>query len=115
MPSGRCDPGAKTYDVRVCAFSHEMHHKDTSGFYSVEFDAWFSNPTCYNLMRLKTGSLDVTKNKHLFETLVAIRDKHYPAHVIQRNREKLAHKIRSGEVRVIRQVHRDRNDRVEVE
>jgi hypothetical protein len=66
-------------------------------------------------MRLKTGSLDVTKNKHLFETLVAIRDKHYPALVIQRNREKLAHKIRSGEVRVIRQVHRDRNDRVEVE
>ena len=115
MTFGRSTLGGKTYDVRVCAFSHEMHHKDTTGFHSIEFDAWFSNPTCYNLMRLKTGSLDVTKNKHLFETLVAIRDKLYPTEVIQRNREKLASKIRSGEVRVIRELHRDSGHRVDVE
>lgn len=93
------------YTVRACAFSHEVYSLNTCGFYSAEYDLWFANPTCYNLMRLKNGDLNMKKNPSLVSTLIEVRNKHYPPEVIERNRRKLTAKIRNNYYTVVRQVH----------
>ena len=97
--------GFPPYTVRACAFSHEVYPLHTSGFYSAEYDLWFANPTCYNLMRLKNGDLDMKKNPSLVSTLIEVRNKHYPPEVIERNRKKLTAKIHNNYYTVVRQVH----------
>ena len=97
--------GFPPYTVRACAFSHEVYPLHTSGFYSAEYDLWFGNPTCYNLMRLKNGDLDMKKNPSLVSTLIEVRNKHYPPEVIERNRKKLTAKIHNNYYTVVRQVH----------
>ena len=72
--------------VRVCGFSHEAYSLSTSGFYSLEYDMWFANPTCYQLMRLKNGDLDMKKNPGLVKTLIEIRNNLYPPEMIEKNR-----------------------------
>ena len=94
-------------NVRVCHFCHATHHRDTGGFDSIEFDNWFCNTTCYQLMRLKTGSLNFTKTNGLAKTLIDIRDKHYSANVIERNRRDLTEKLRNGTYKIIRKVHHE--------
>jgi len=93
------------YNVRVCAFSHQVYHLNTVGFYSEKYDAWFSNPTCYQLMRLKNGELNMKNNPSLVSTLIDIRNKHYSTDVIERNRKKLTEKIRNNYYTVVRQIH----------
>lgn len=97
--------GFPPYTVRACAFSHETYPLNTTGFYSAEYDQWFANPTCYNLMRLKNGDLNIKKNSDLVSTLIEVRNKHYPPEVIERNRKRLAEHIRNKYYTVVRQVH----------
>jgi hypothetical protein len=97
--------GFPPYTVRACAFSHQTYPLNTSGFYSVEYEQWFANPTCYNLMRLKNGDLDMKKNPDLVSTLIKIRNEHYFPELIERNRKKLAQHIRNNYYTVVRQVH----------
>ena len=97
--------GSPPYTVRACAFSHEVYHLNTSGFYSAEYDLWFANPTCYNLMRLKNGDIDMKNNPVLVSTLIKIRNNHYSPEVIDRNRKKLAANIRNNYYILVRQVH----------
>tara|TARA_A200000159_G_C6987799_1_gene200325 strand:+ start:157 stop:498 length:342 start_codon:yes stop_codon:yes gene_type:complete len=93
-------------NVRVCHFCHAAHHRDTTGFDSIEFDNWFCNTTCYQLMRLKTGTLNFTKTNGIAKTLIDIRNKHYSADMIERNRRNLTDKIHNGTYKIIRKVHR---------
>ena len=101
------------HPVRVCGFSHEVYSLSTTGFYSVEYDMWFANPTCYQLMRLKNGDLNMKNNPDLVKTLIETRNRHYSPEVLMRNRNRLTRDLKNGTYKIVRRVHRGNGDVVD--
>ena len=88
--------------VRYCEFSGEHHHRDTTGFYSLDYDCWFSNITCYYQYALSMGNPCV---KNFQDVLMKQRETIYKPNVIRSRKERFREQVRAGMYKVIKRTH----------
>lgn len=97
-------PTSYPISVHYCRFCGEHHHKDESGFFSVNLDQWFCNITCYYQARLSMGELGI-KNNGLSRELLRLRETVYVPDDIKKRKDRFRKHTQNGHFKVIRRTH----------